>query len=341
VNLSQLVNLPAQAFPAQQIKTLAPGVVACVVIATAASFVSEHYHAPVMLLALVLGLTMNFLSADSICAPGIALSARGLLRCGVALLGLRITFGQISALGWQPVVGVVASVALTISVSVVCARLLGFRSTFGVLSGGATAICGASAALALAAALPPHPQRERALSFTILGVSTLSTLAMVLYPIIARSLGLTPLQSGIFLGGTIHDVAQVVGAGYSMSTQVGDTATVVKLMRVAMLLPVIALTVTLMRGPTDSANHRQPLLPWFIVVFSALMMVNSLGWIPRQLASAGVSLSTWFLVTSIAAIGIKTKVKELLTVGMRPVVLMVGETLLMAAIVLGLLRLYS
>jgi len=88
-------------------------------------------------------------------------------------------------------------------------------------------------------------------------------------------------------------------------------------------------------------HHRQPLLPWFIVVFAALMTANSIGLIPHQLAAAGVSLSTWLLVTSIAALGIKTKVKELLTVGVKPVLLMVGETLLMAAIVLGLLRLYS
>lgn len=104
--------------------------------------------------------------------------------------------------------------------------------------------------------MPPHPQRDKALSFTIIGVSALSTIAMVVYPLIARAAGLDPAQAGIFLGGSIHDVAQVVGAGYSMSTQIGDTATVVKLLRVAMLLPVIALTVVLMRGPgiTDQAG---------------------------------------------------------------------------------------
>jgi uncharacterized integral membrane protein (TIGR00698 family) len=337
------MNVLALSLPASRVRTLVPGVVACAVIAAAAKFLSEHYGAPVMLFALLLGISMNFLSVETACTSGVAFSARTLLRWGVALLGLRITVGDIASLGWAPVAGVVCSVALTILVSIAVARLMGFRSTFGLLSGGATAICGASAALALAAAMPPHPLRERALSFTVIGVSTLSTVAMVLYPIVARALGFDATQAGIFLGGTIHDVAQVVGAGYSMSTTTGDTATVVKLMRVAMLLPVIALTVMLMRAPSEAGGgaKRPPLLPWFVVVFAGLMVVNSLGWVPKVVASAGVSLSGWLLVVSIAAVGIKTQVKELVTVGLKPVLLMIGETVLLATIVVVSLKLYA
>jgi uncharacterized integral membrane protein (TIGR00698 family) len=331
-----------RSLPLSRVQELFPGVIACCVIAAAATFLSEHYKAPMMLFALLLGIAMNFLATETSCAAGVAFTSRTVLRCGVALLGLRITYGDISALGWQPVAGVVVSVALTIVISIGVARLLGFRSTFGLLSGGATAICGASAALALAAAMPPHPQREKALSFTVIGVSTLSTLAMVVYPVIARWLGLDATQSGIFLGGTIHDVAQVVGAGYSMSKETGDTATVVKLMRVAMLLPVITLTVALMRSRTGAGEgHKPPLLPWFAVVFALLVVVNSMGWIPRPVATAGASLSGWFLVASIAAIGVKTQIRELVSVGVKPVALMVGETALMAVIVLGLMRLYG
>jgi uncharacterized integral membrane protein (TIGR00698 family) len=331
-----------RSLPLSRVQELFPGVIACCVIAAAATFLSEHYKAPMMLFALLLGIAMNFLATETSCAAGVAFTSRTVLRCGVALLGLRITYGDISALGWQPVAGVVVSVALTIVISIGVARLLGFRSTFGLLSGGATAICGASAALALAAAMPPHPQREKALSFTVIGVSTLSTLAMVVYPVIARWLGLDATQSGIFLGGTIHDVAQVVGAGYSMSKETGDTATVVKLMRVAMLLPVITLTVALIRSRTGAGEgHKPPLLPWFAVVFALLVVVNSMGWIPRPVATAGASLSGWFLVASIAAIGVKTQIRELVSVGVKPVALMVGETALMAVIVLGLMRLYG
>jgi uncharacterized integral membrane protein (TIGR00698 family) len=319
-------------------RTLFPGVLACLVVAAAATFLSEHYGAPVMLFALLLGLAMNFLSAEGACTAGIEFTARTLLRLGVALLGLRITVGQIAELGWQPVVLVVVCVVVTIGVSMAAARLMGFNTLFGLLSGGATAICGASAALALAAALPAHPLKERATLFTVVGVSALSTLAMIVHPMIAAAVGLDAKAAGIFLGATIHDVAQVVGAGYGMSRETGDVATFVKLMRVAMLVPVIVFAVLLTRRSTrDQPGPRPPLLPFFAVGFAALVAVNSTGWLPAPVVQAGSELSRWCLVAAIAAIGMKTQLRELATVGLRPVLLMVGETVFLVGLVLGVM----
>ena len=194
----------------QRLRALLPGFTASAVVAAAATFLSEHYQAPVMLFALLLGMAMNYLSAEGACKPGIEFTAREVLRAGVALLGMRITFSQIAALGWHPVLLVLASVVLTIVVAMVVAKAMGFQSLFGLLTGGATAICGASAALALAAALPGHAAKEKATLFTVIGVSALSTLAMIVYPMVVHALDLNAVQSGIFLGGTIHDVAQVV-----------------------------------------------------------------------------------------------------------------------------------
>jgi uncharacterized integral membrane protein (TIGR00698 family) len=325
-----------------QARSLFPGVLACAVVAAAATFLSEHYGAPVMLFALLLGMAMNFLSGDGACKPGIEFTARQVLRIGVALLGLRITLGQVGELGWQPVAIVVLSVVLTIVVSMAVARLMGFQSLFGLLSGGAVAICGASAALALAAALPNHPQKERATLFTVVGVSALSTLAMIVYPLLAQALGLDARVAGVFLGATIHDVAQVVGAGYSLSRESGDVATFVKLMRVAMLVPVIVFAVMLTRGRAagagDNAGPRPPLLPWFAVAFALLVAVNSTGWLPQSVTHGGGEFSRWCLVASIAGIGMKTELKQLVDVGLKPVVLMLGETLFLAVLVLALLR---
>jgi uncharacterized integral membrane protein (TIGR00698 family) len=321
---------------------LFPGVLACAVVAAAAAFLSQHYGAPVMLFALLLGMAMNFLSAEGPCAAGIEFSARQVLRVGVALLGVRITFAQVAALGWHPVLMVVVSVALTIAVSMAVARAMGFQSIFGLLTGGATAICGASAALALAAALPAHPMKERATLFTVVGVSALSTTAMIVYPMIVQALGLDARQAGIFLGGTIHDVAQVVGAGYSMSHETGDVATFVKLLRVAMLLPVIVFASMITRarlGPAAAAEgKRPPLLPWFAVAFAILVAINSTGWIPKVVADFGSDFSRWCLVAAIAAIGMKTQLRELATVGLKPCVLMVGETVFLAGLVFAMVH---
>ncbi|WP_144173036.1 YeiH family protein [Pseudomonas sp. Kh13] len=323
----------------QRIRTLAPGVVVSLIVGAAASFLSEHYAAPVMLFALLLGMALNFLAVDGPCKAGIEFTARTVLRLGVALLGMRITLDQIASLGWKPVALVVTLVVVTILVSVVVAKVLGFSRLFGMLTGGATAICGASAALALAAALPQHPRKEHATLFTVIGVSALSTLAMIVYPMIAQWLQLSPAQAGVFLGATIHDVAQVVGAGYSMSTETGDIATVVKLMRVAMLLPVIvcAAMITRRQG-LEAGGQRPPLLPWFAVGFLLLACVNSTGWVPMAVEGGINELSRICLVVAISALGMKTQLKALASVGLKPIALMVGESVFLVLLVLALMH---
>ncbi|MDM0036997.1 putative sulfate exporter family transporter [Variovorax sp. J22P271] len=315
------------------------GILVSVVVAVAAISLAEHYRISSMLFALLLGMALNFLSTEGRCVPGIRFSASTLLRIGVALLGVRITFGQITALGAMPVAMAVLSVALTICFGAGLARLMGYRSRFGVLTGGAVGICGASAAMAIAAVIPVQADdklKERATIFTVIGVSTLSTLAMVLYPMITSLLGLDSQEAGVFLGGTIHDVAQVVGAGYGMSKETGDIATIVKLLRVAMLLPVI-LVITLsyrkhhVAGP--GSTPKPPLLPWFVMAFAVIVVINSVGLIPAALQQALQTLSTWLLVVSMAAIGMKSHLKDLATVGLKPIVLMVIETAFLAIIV--------
>ena len=326
-----------------------PGLVMSAVVATAALFLAEHYGAPVMLFALLLGMAVNFLSEDGRCKPGIEFVARQVLRWGVALLGLKITADQVQSMGWQPVLMVVLAVSLTIGMGLLLARWLGFRPFFGLLSGGSVGICGASAALAIAAAFPNHPQKDRATLFVVISVSTLSTLAMIAYPVLVRWLDLNALQAGFFLGGTIHDVAQVVGAGYSMGQATGDAATVIKLMRVAMLVPVIvvasALALRMAPAADATANasgakaSRPPLLPWFAVVFVVLILVNSFLHLPALVVDAGNAVSRLCLVAAMSAIGMKTHLKDILSVGWKPVALVVLETLWLALLVYGMLQL--
>ena len=314
-----------------------PGLAVAAVVAVAATFLSLHYRASVMLFALLLGMALHFLAEEGRCLPGIQLASSVVLRTGVALLGLRITLAQVAALGWETVALVVGTVAVTILAGVAIARALRLGSAFGTLTGGAVAICGASAALAIASILPQHRHAERDASFTVIGVTALSTLAMILYPMVVGALDLDHRAAGIFLGGTIHDVAQVVGAGYSVSPETGDTATIVKLLRVAMLLPAcLAIGLALhVRG--SAAAHAAPVLPWFAVAFALLVAVNSFGLIPAAAVDAGSTVSRGCLVMAIAAIGMKTSLKSLVDMGLKPVMLVVLETLVLAAIVLGVL----
>ena len=319
------------------VKTAWPGLAVAATVAVAATFLSLHYKASAMLFALLLGMALNFLAEEGRCVPGIQFASGIVLRTGVALLGLRITIAQVQALGWHTILLVIVSVALTILLGVAIARAIRLGNAFGTLTGGAVAICGASAALAIASILPRHENAERDASFTVIVITAMSTLAMILYPIIVGVLGLDHHAAGIFLGGTIHDVAQVVGAGYSVSNDTGDTATIVKLLRVAMLLPVCMVIGLALHVRGSEAAHAAPVLPWFAVAFAVLVVIVSTGWIPAAVIDAGSFVSRWCLVTAIAAIGMKTSLKSLVDMGLKPVMLVVMETLFLAALVLGVL----
>lgn len=310
-----------------------PGMVVALTVAAAARFLSDHYGAPQMLFALLLGLAFHFLAEDRRCVPGIEFTASRVLRVGVALLGLRITVEQVAGLGLSIVGWVGAGVVLTIVFGWAVARLLGRGGSFGILTGGAVGICGASAAMAISAVLPRHPLHERNTIFAVIAVTTLSTIAMVVYPILSAALGLDDHSAGIFLGGTIHDVAQVVGAGYGISNEAGDVSTVTKLFRVAMLVPVV-FGLSLVYGRKEGASSRPP-LPLFVVAFCLLVAANSFGLVPAAAQAFLTELSRWCLVAAIAALGVKTSLKALMTVGAVPVSLMVAETVFIAAWVLA------
>lgn len=317
-----------------------PGLIATIVVALAATYLSDHYNAPSMVFALLLGMALNTLPGEPRYAPGIALSARALLRISVALLGLRITFAQVGDLGWSTAAMVICAVPLTIGFGWVTSKLTGVGGRFGVLSGGAVGICGASAAMAIAAAWP-RKDSERDTVVVIVCITSLSTMAMLAYPAVGGWLGLDAVAAGRFFGGSIHDVAQVVGAGYSQSPQAGDTATVVKLMRVAMLLPVVVvITLLAARGrKAGDGEAKVTPLPGFLIGFVLLAFVNGMGWVPGPVTALLTELSRWLLLISVAALGMKTSAKDIMEVGRAAIALVVAETAFIAAFVLGWIEL--
>ena len=319
-----------------ELRAVYPGALAAAVIGLAATWLSQHYTAPVMLFALLLGMAFHFLHEEGRTVAGIEFASKRVLRLGVALLGARITATQIMGLGVMPIATVVVGVGSTIGLGLLCARRLGLSRRFGVLSGGSVGICGASAALAIASVLPRDKDSERDTILAVVIVTALSTLAMILYPMLAVALGLDHVRAGIFLGGTIHDVAQVVGAGYTISPQTGDVATYVKLLRVTLLLPVVSViaVVTARLGPKAEGGAKAP-IPWFLLGFAALVAANSAGLIGKAAGEAANAVSRSCLVIAIAALGMKTSFGEVAKAGWRPLALMVLETLWIGAVVLA------
>lgn len=314
---------------------IGPGLLLTVLVAMAAQFLSDHYGAPVMLMAILLGMPLQFLSQDERTGPGIAMASRVILRIGVALLGIRVSGQLIQQIGSSYLSLIVISLLVTIVLSVLILPIFGKDRMFGFLTGGSVAICGASAAMAISTLLPNRPQSERDLSFTVISVTLLSTIAMISYPIIAQRLELAPKVAGLFLGGTIHDVAQVVGAGYSISEEVGDISTVVKLFRVAMLAPVVFIGALILRHSVPKDTKRPPLLPMFVFMFLILAVANSLYLIPESVKEPTNILSRAMLVTAVAGVGMRTSILELKSVGSAAMMIIVGQTLFLASMVLG------
>ena len=319
----------------ETVRATIPGLLLSATIALAVRFISDQLGGPAMLYALLFGMAFNFLTEDERFAAGIYFASRNILRIGVALLGLRITTGEVMALGWPVVALILSTVAGTILIGALIGRALGLRADQSVLSAGAVAICGASAALAIASVLPSHKNHERNTILTVAGVTALSTVAMVLYPVFVTYLGYDNVTAGVFLGATIHDVAQVVGAGYIISDQSGEISTLVKLIRVACLVPVVIVISLITHRSRADAPDKRPLLPWFLIAFVVLVIVNSMNWVPASVHDALTPVSSWCLLTAVAALGVKTSLKALTDVGPAPVSVMVLQTVLLAGLVLG------
>jgi uncharacterized integral membrane protein (TIGR00698 family) len=299
----------------------------------AAGFLSDHYGVPLTLMALLIGLALNFLSADVRLTPGLAFASRSLLRWGIVLVGVRITLGQIVALGPVALLCVLAIVAATMGAGILAARRFGFDGAFGTLAGGAVAICGASAAMALATTLGEKRISQAQLTLVLVGISAMSATAMMVYPLAAHALHMTDLKAGFMLGAAIHDVAPGLGAGYSYSNGAGQIAAIVKLTRVALLAPVLAI-VAMFLGK-DGGAAKNVGLPWFVVGFFVLAGINSTGIIPAIVATAAEKTAAGLLAAAVTATAIRSPLSQLLEAGPRPLLVILAATLVAFALALG------
>jgi uncharacterized integral membrane protein (TIGR00698 family) len=312
------------------------GTILCSFVAVIATFIAARYQVPVMLLALLLGLSIHTFYQKSHIQQGVNFCSRELLRFCVGLLGVRIAFADIVSLGITPPLIVMASMALTIIFGVLFARVLGLPKTFGVLSGGAVAVCGVSAAAAISTVLPKDKSQEKYFALTVIGITTFSTLSMIFYPLLARYLGFSDQLAGVFIGGAIHDVAQVVGAGYTISPEAGDVATYIKLLRVALLMPIVMMVFFAFKErDSKMVGGVSAFIPGFLILFFVLAFFKNIGVMPVWLIEIIRTLSSNLLVVAIAAIGVKTSLKQVVSVGWRPVLLMGGETIFLASLIVA------
>jgi uncharacterized integral membrane protein (TIGR00698 family) len=326
------------------LRRVAAGAAVCAVIA-AIAYVADTRgwtrfgtaFVPPLIVALAIGMALQPLSSRPALRVGIEFSGRTLLRVGVALYGARLTLGNLVDGGPLPVLIALAAVACTIAFGAAAARAFGLTRNFGLLTGCATGVCGAAAAMATAAVLPKHENSDRDLAFTVMGVNFISTITMVVYPTLHQALGYSPLEMGVFLGGSIHDVAQVAGAGQTLGPAILADSIITKLLRVAFLLPAVTAIAWWVARSGETAGGARPAPPVFLFGFLVLAALNSLGLVPTEVKAAITWISSFLIVVAIAALGMKTSLLTMARIGVKPVMLLVVETIFIGLLVVGLI----
>ena len=254
-------------------------------------------------------------------APGVIVAQQKLLRLGVILFGLRITFQQIARVGPEGLLLDVVIVCGTLLLgSTLGRRVFGLDRDTALLTAGGSAICGAAAVLAMERVVKPEPSK---VAIAVATVVLFGTLDIFVYPWLFPHLGMGVRQFGIFTGGTVHEVAQVVAAASAVSPASANTAVIVKLTRVMLLVPVLLyISWNRSRGGDSAAGTRMH-VPWFALIFVAVAAFNSLVTLPAPWKNALLVIDTLALAAAMAALGMETRFAKLRALGPKPLLLAV------------------
>lgn len=290
-----------------------------------------------LLVAIVIGsVVANLGWVPTRCAPGIRFVARPVLRVGIALLGFQLLLSDIMGLGWKVIALVVVIVAAGIVGTLWAGSLMGVPSTQRMLIAGGFSICGAAA---VAAAEEASGAEEEDVLTAISLVVLFGTLMIGAVPLLSAVFGLSDVAAGMWAGGSVHEVAQVIAAGGIIGGTALAVATVVKLARVLLLAPVIAILGLVRRrelkgSDGDAGGKRPPIVPLFIVAFLACVALRSTGFVPDAALSAAGVLQTALLSAAMFALGLGVKLASLRTVGPRPFALAAVSTVWVASVAL-------
>lgn len=290
--------------------------------------VAQHYGLSALTLAIVCGIVAGntfFPTIAGRTAAGVDFSRSTLLRAGIVLFGLRITFQQIAAVGWAGVLIDALIVVLTFVLAVqLGTRMFGLDRQTSMLIGAGSALCGAAAVMA---AEPVVRGQAYKVSVAVATVVVFGTIGMFAYPLLYPVLGLTEHAYGVFAGSTVHEVAQVVAAGRSVSEAAAATAVIEKMLRIMMLAPFLLALSGLQpehapHGEGRARGARAPIvIPWFAVLFIVASAVNSLHILPAGLVGALIEIDTALLATAMAALGLRTHAGAIRQAGLRPLLL--------------------
>ncbi len=323
-----------------------PGIALAVAVA-AAAFAVKAAGLPLiasfspLMLAILIGMAVrNFLGRPEAARAGLAAALRAPLRLGIVLLGLQVTLTEILAIGWAGLAILTFAVAATFLFTVWMGQRLGVPRGLTTLIAAGTGVCGASA---IVAANTVVRDDDESVAYALATVTLFGTIAMFGYPLLASGLPLGELAYGLWSGASVHEVAQVVAAGFALGQTSGEFATVSKLARVLMLAPLVLLMglwAQRLSSRGDVGNGRAP-MPWFVFGFLGMVLLAGTGWIASDWRSAANLATQALLAFALAAVGLETDLRKLVAQGWRPLALGATATLFIASTTLALTLLWQ
>lgn len=302
---------------------IVPGIVVAGLIAIAATLLAPY--APILggpVIAILLGVAIrSFVPLPSALKPGITYSAKKVLQGAIIVSGFGISLVSIARTGIGTLPVTLGTIAIVLALAPIVGRLLRLDVTLRQLVGVGTAICGASAIAAVSAVLEPS---EADVALAIATVFVYNIVAVLTFPLVGHAIGLTQSQFGVWAGTAINDTSSVVAAGFAYGHEAGNHATIVKLTRATLILPIVGV-IALVRARAErhlgKAVPWDRIVPWFILWFLAAAMVNSMGIIPTTWHGPIAELATFLICVALAAIGLQTALVTLFRAGARPLAL--------------------
>jgi uncharacterized integral membrane protein (TIGR00698 family) len=284
------------------------------------------------ILAILLGLAARRVIGPSAAVlPGLAFSVRTLLRLAVVLLGLQVTVQELATLGLGGLASVIAALAVCFVGTAVLGAWMGVERRLARLIGIGTAVCGASAVVAGNSVMQGD---DEDVAYALAAVTVFGSIAMVGMPFLAELLHLTPASRGLWLGASIHEVAQVVGAATQLGDETVRIATITKMARILMLAPLVLL-MAVVEGRRGGGQAKVP-VPWFVFGFVALAALASSGAVPAAIIKPAATVSAFLLAAALAAMGFGIDVRALRRKGLKPLLLALSSWLLIASVSLAL-----
>jgi uncharacterized integral membrane protein (TIGR00698 family) len=272
---------------------------------------------------------------DGVLAPGLALAARRLLRIGVVLLGLKLSLVDVASLGGVTIAAVVGILVSTFAVTWALGRWARLPGDQPLLLAAGFSICGASAIGAMSAVTR---DRGKDAATPVALVTLCGTAAIVVLPVVGRAVGLTDVEFGAWTGASVHDVGQVVATAQTAGATALAIAVVVKLTRVVMLAPVVAITSAVVRHRGGSSGTRPPLVPLFVLGFLAAVAVRTLVDLPESVVTGADTLQTALLAVALVGLGTGVRLERLARTGGRAVLVGLGSWLFIAVLSLVVVR---